>query len=135
MARGTASHHEERTFSLSVALICGIVIWHLARCGAWPAAIGWATVSAAVLLIGRLRPQWLVLPSAVWWRLLRALGWINGRMLLTLLFFGLVTPVGWIMRRIFGWDPLTLAWKRRATGGWADYPASRRDPHHYQQMF
>ena len=134
MARPVDPHREERTFSVSFALICGVVAWHGAQQSTWP-AVGWAALGAAVLFIGRLHPQWLKASSALWWRLLRAVGWINGRILLTLLFFGLVTPVGWIMRRIFGWDPLALAWKRRGTGGWADYPASRRNPHHYQQMF
>ena len=60
-----------------------------------------------------------------------ALGWLNSRLLLGVLFVFFLTPIG-VLMRARGWDPLWL--KRRAgAGGWAPYPA--RDTKHYERMY
>jgi len=60
----------------------------------------WA-VGVAVILIGPalVRPRILAPLYRIWMQLAHALGWINTRIILTLVFFGLVTPLGLLGRK------------------------------------
>jgi hypothetical protein len=71
-------------------------------------------------------------PSAWWWRFSRALGHVNARILLTLMFALVFVPVSLLWRAI-GKDP--LARRRDRWPGWSTYPARYRDAHHYTRMF
>lgn len=131
----------ERDFGLSVGTVCAL----LAAYGWWrgapapasadggPGALApWILAGVAVWLIGfaLVQPSLLAIPSALWWRLAHMLGWVNSRVLLSALYFGILTPVG-LLKRAGGWDPLRL--KRTRASGWVAYPS--RDPKHYERMF
>jgi len=64
-------------------------------------------------------------------RLAHVLGWVNSRVLLTALFFLVLTPMGLVLR-LAGRDPLRL--RRREGSGWSPYPPRFRDPKHYERM-
>ena len=71
-----------------------------------------------VLLIGGLvHPPLLKYPSAVWWRFSRALGYVNARILLTMLFSVVLVPLSMIWR-MTGKDP--LARRRQKWPGMVD---------------
>ena len=64
--------------------------------------------SALVVLVLAMAAPSLFRPVAVvWLGLARLLGAISSRVLLTLVFFAIVTPIGWV-RRLAGKDPLRL---------------------------
>lgn len=66
----------------------------------------WAlVVASAFFLTGLLRPDFLEWPHRGWMALAHALGWINTRILLGILFYGLLAPLG-ILKRTFAEDPL-----------------------------
>jgi hypothetical protein len=100
-----AGRRQWRSFGL-------IVGGALALLGAWPAVArggsprAWALTLAA-LLIGSalLHPPILRHPHAWWMRLGRTLGWINTRIILSLLFYGVFTPIG-VIRRWMGKDSM-----------------------------
>jgi len=53
--------------------------------------------------------------------------------ILAIVFFGLIMPVG-VIKRLFGWDPL----RRRSSPGasyWISYNARQRDPRHFEKMY
>ena len=57
---------------------------------------------------------------------------ISTRVVLAIVFFLVITPVG-IVTRLCGWDPL----RRRAAPAdsyWKPYSARQRDPRHYEKM-
>ena len=57
---------------------------------------------------------------------------ITMRVVLAIVFFLVITPVGIVMR-LCGWDPL----RRRAASAdsyWKPYRARQRDPRHYEKM-
>ncbi|MBI2495064.1 MAG: hypothetical protein HYY59_07510 [Candidatus Omnitrophica bacterium] len=124
---------QERSFGLSVGLIFGL----LAAFALWRGrpAVGWVCGLIAVALVvpALTRPAWLRIPSRLWWRLARALGWVNTRVLLSVFFFFVVTPTGLVMR-LCGWDPLH---RRRASrgSGWVPHSERYRDPKHYERMY
>lgn len=121
----------ERSFGLSVGCVC------LAA-----AALAWwrahPTFSLILLVVGALlvgfglaAPSALRVPNRVWWRFAQALGWMNARVLLTLFFAVVLTPVG-VTMRMFGRNPLRGL---RAQTNWRPYAARRRDPRHYEHLF
>lgn len=122
----------EQSFGYTVGgACCGLALL------AWWRGAG--TVSAILLVTGvglvgmaYAAPGVLRVPNRVWWRCAQALGWINSRILLTLFFALVVTPVG-VAMRAFGRQPLRPA--KGATTNWTTYPVRRRDPRHYERMF
>jgi hypothetical protein len=122
----------ERSFGASVgAVLCAIAIV-LAWRGRVTRAEWLGGVGAVLLVLGLVQPSLLKWPSAAWWRFAQALGYLNARILLTVLFGIVLTPLGLIWR-LTGKDPLTR--RRERWSGWADYPARYRDRKHYERMF
>jgi hypothetical protein len=122
----------ERSFGLScggvLCLIAAVAMWRGHRVGAEaPGAVG-----AVLVVLGALRPSLLAWPSAWWWRFARALGYVNARVLLTVVFVIVFVPLGLIWR-LTGNDPLCR--RRRTWPGWSPYPSRYRDPRHYQRMY
>jgi hypothetical protein len=122
----------ERSFGLSV----GGVLVAIALALSWRGRLGRAEVlggvGAFLLFFGTVRPQLLKWPSAAWWRFSRVLGYVNARILLTLLFSLLLVPVSFIWR-VIGKDPLQR--RRDKFEGWTPYPARYRDRTHFERMF
>ncbi|MES1255882.1 MAG: SxtJ family membrane protein [Acidobacteriota bacterium] len=122
----------ERSFGLSV----GAVLCAIAAALVWRGRLGRAEVLGAVgatlVVCGTVYPPLLKWPSALWWRFSRALGYVNARVLLTVFFALVLTPVS-LLWRLSGKDP--LARRRERWPGWTTYPARYRDARHYTRMF
>ena len=88
-------------------------------------------VGTLLVGLGLVAPVALRVPNRLWWRVAQAVGWVNTRILLTLFFAVVLTPVGVVMR-LFGRNPLRGA---DAQTNWTPYPARRRDPRHYERLF
>lgn len=128
------SYRAEREFGLIVGGI-------LALLGGWwfyrgklgsvaPVLLG---VGALLVLLGIVFPRSLVLPNRAWMLLAVALSFISTRIILAIVFFFVVTPIG-LIKRITGWDPL----RRRAAASdsyWQPYSERQRDARHYEKMF
>jgi len=130
IAKGPAN--PERSFGLSV----GIVLCAIAALLLWRGRVTRAEIVGGIgfvlVVLGVAYPPLLTLPSAVWWRFARVLGYVNARVLLTVLFAIVLVPLSMVWR-LTGKDPLT---RRRASWpGWRPYPARYRDHHHYSRMY
>jgi hypothetical protein len=64
-----------------------------------------------------------------WMRLAHALGWINSRILLALIFYLVITPMG-LVQRLVGRDAL-----RRRGSGSASYWIPRTEPKQSKEQF
>lgn len=122
----------ERAFGLSV----GTVLMLIAAFAVWRERYLTAEilggVGAVLVVLGYLKPLWLYWPSKVWWRMALALGYVNARVILTVAFGVLLTPIGLIWR-VLGKDPMA---KRQANWrGWTEYPPRYRDRNHYSRMY
>ena len=74
----------------------------------------WPIIAAAVLsFFALVRPLWLNPFYRVWMRLANVLGWINTRIILSLIFFLVVLPTGLIMR--LSRDPMRRKWDKAVT--------------------
>jgi polyferredoxin len=90
-------------------------------------------VGPALILLGLVLPQALVLPNKAWMALAEALAFVSTRIILAFVFFGIVTPIG-VVKRLFGWDPLNRRAAKRDSY-WKPYTERQRDPRHYEKMF
>jgi len=62
-------------------------------------------LGALLVLLGLFWPRALVLPNKAWMLLAEGLSFVTTRLILGLVFFLVVTPIG-IVKRMMGWDPL-----------------------------
>ena len=128
------AHRQERSFGISVGTVC----WAIWACAWWRGGgerLLWlGLLGASLMVMGRLAPAWLRMPSAVWWKLSHALGWMNARVILSCLFFLVFTPVGLVLR-LAGHDPLRLRRRAAGTSAWSPYPERLRNSAHYERMF
>jgi len=96
-------------------------------------ALGLLGLGGGLMLLGAFVPVALVVPNRAWMGLAAVLSSITTSIVLAVVFFGLVTPIGFI-KRMSGWDPL----RRRAKSSgsyWDIYPDRQRDARHYEKMF
>jgi len=89
------------------------------------------TIAAVLIVLALVRPALLAGPAAGWSRIGHALGWFNSRVLLTVMFFLVLWPIG-VISRLFGSDPLE---RRRRQSMWTAYPERLRDPKHFERLF
>ena len=122
----------DRSFGLSVGSVLCAIAALMAFRGHFVRAEIFGALGAALIVFGALKPSLLRGPSALWWRFAGVLAWINARVLLTLLFFVALVPLG-IFRRLAGWDPLGR--RRERWLGWAPHSSRYADPKHYSRMF
>jgi xanthine/uracil permease len=122
----------ERSFGVSVGgvlIVIALALWWRGRVGRAEILAG---IGSALLLFGLLQPRLLKWPSAAWWKFSRILGYVNARIILTLMFSLLLVPVS-LLWRLIGKDP--LARRREKFEGWTPYPARYRDRTHFERMF
>ena len=62
-------------------------------------------VSLPSLILGVVKPSLLLYPYKFWMLLGKILGWINSRLILSMIFFLVLIPISLLMK-IFGYDPL-----------------------------
>ena len=104
----TATVKDLRNFGLLVGAIFVVI-------GFWPVVFRgeslrlWAVGLGGVLAIfGAVAPATLAPVHKGWMRVGHVLGWINTRILLGIVFYGLVTPIG-VMFRLMGKDTMRQA--------------------------
>lgn len=62
-------------------------------------------VGGVLVVLGLVYARALVWPNRVWMRFAEALSYVSTRIILAVVFFVVLTPIG-IVRRATGWDPL-----------------------------
>ena len=96
---------ELRNFGLIVGgifLVIGLwpIVWRGDDMRLWAVGLG-----GVLIPLGLLVPAVLAPVFKVWMKVGHVLGWINTRIILGILFDGLITPMGVVMR-LFGWDAM-----------------------------
>jgi len=129
-----ASFRAQREFGL---LVGGIFVllssWWLYRGKFTVLAEVLLPLGALLVLLGLFLPRALVLPNKAWMLLAEGLSFVTTRLILGLVFFLVVTPIG-IVKRMMGWDPLGRRGARRESY-WQPYSERQHDPRHYEKMY
>lgn len=128
------SYKVERNFGLIVGGVFTLLsVWWLYREKFVSVASWTLTLGVALMVFGLIFPRALFYPNRAWMALAEVLAFISTRIILGLVFFLIVTPIG-VAKRLFGWDPLN----RRAVpkpSYWHPYGERQRDSRHYEKMF
>lgn len=109
--------------------LLGLLPWVLRRGEPRPWLLGLGAVLAALAVVW---PEGLRVPHRGWTALGHVLGWINTRILLGIVFFLVVTPLG-AAARLFGRDPMRRRFDPEATSYRQDREA--RPGAHMRQPF
>ena len=127
-------YYLERQFGWVVGGVAAAIgLWSIVR-GSWGRA-GLLVFAIGVLLLGLgvLAPRLLVYPRRAWMGLAEVLSMISTRIILGVVFFAIVTPIGFVLKR-GGWDPLARRREKRPTF-WSPYSNRLSDPKHFEKMF
>lgn len=112
------SRKEQRKFGLTMAVAFAVLAalrWWIAS--RTPYLL--LALAAVFLLAGLIVPRALGPVFAVWMRFAEAVNWVMTRVLLTLAYFGLITPARYL-NDWFGSDPLKRSWDASAASYWEE---------------
>lgn len=132
MQYSEATPKQLRSFGLLVGVIFAVIslwpmIWHGETLRIWALIVAGVLAVPAVVM-----PKSLKLIYCGWMAVGDMLGWINTRIILGIVFYGVVTPIG-AFRRWRGHDPMQRSWDPKAES----YRVLRnsRDAKHMQRQF
>jgi polyferredoxin len=108
-----------------------IALWPMVFRGESPRS--WAlAISIVMSSTGLIYPPILKPVFKVWMAIGEVLGWINTRIILSVLFYGLIVPIGFFLRMTKK-DPMQRAFDRNATT--YRIPRTKRPATHMQRQF
>ena len=120
----------------SALLVSGVLLliaaWNIYR-GRVTVVLVFATAGVALVFVGLLVPPAARAFHKGWMRLAVALGHVNSRVLLTLMYYLVFTPYG-LVSRLFARDPL----RRRGAGGesyWVERKRTRQGREQFERLF
>lgn len=88
------------------------------------ASFFWLFVGGALIVLGVIAPSALRYPYYVWMTLAAVLGLIVAPVILAMLFYFVLTPIG-LLQRLFGTDPLARRYEPDAASYWKKKPVMR----------
>ncbi len=130
------SFRAEREFGLIVggvfALLGG---WWLYRGKLTSIAQFLAVLGGLVVFLGIVVPKVLVYPNKGWMKLAEVLSYITTPLILGIVYFVVLTPIG-IIKRAMGWDPLHRRAARTGSDSfWRPYSERQKNARHFEKMF
>ena len=122
-----------RKTALSVgAVLFTLALWSLYRHHPMRAdCLG--TGGAVLLLLGTFFPQYTVAFHNAWMKLAAALGFVNSRILLAIVFYGIFTPLG-LMLKLSAWDPLNRR-RKKTSSYWVPRVSTRQPREQFERLF
>jgi len=108
----------------------GLAVWHKTHSLAAPRIIwGCALVAVAIYYAvpSLRRPAYLG-----WMYAAFPIGWVVSHLLMVVVFYGVLTPIGLLMR-LFGRDPLNRTFDRSATSYWIEHDPGSDLDRYFQQ--
>jgi hypothetical protein len=100
----------------------GMALWQGLARGHVSQALVFALIAVTIGPLGLVRPEWMRWVYVGWMVLAFPIGWTVSQVMLTVMFFGLFTPIGLIFRLI-GRDPLHRVRSTERNSYWTPKPA------------
>ena len=116
--------------AVALGILGGLLFWWDKTHGA---TVLWS-VAGAMLLLGMALPVVLWPLERIWFYFALALGWLNTRILLSVVFYLLFTPTGGIMR-LLGKDALQRKFRTSKETYWHDISDDEFDPENYERQY
>ena len=127
------SKKDLRKFGITVggALIIIAVILLLTR---KPSALYFGSIGSLFVLLGLTAPKLLKPLNKIWMSFSILLGWLMTRVILTILFYIAITPIG-LLTKLFRKDFLELKIDKAKTSYWQKRDRKKFDPVDYERQF
>ena len=127
------SDRDLRVFAIVQLIVAGVGAWLIHRRLHWDqAAMVLVALSLLLLVAGFVRPR-ILWPLFVGWMVAAfPIGWVMSHLLLAIVYFGIVTPIGCLLR-LRGRDALQLKADER-TSYWNARPASPDSAQYFRQF-
>ena len=136
VARGGGAAVTNAQARKSALLVAGVLLaiaaWNLYR-GRTTVVIVLGAISAALVVAGLFVPVAARAFHNAWMRFAVALGHINSRVLLTLMYYLVMTPYG-LVSRLVGRDPLRRRGER-AESYWIERKRTRQEREQFERLF
>lgn len=129
---GVTNAQARKSALVVAAVLLLIAAWNFYR-GRTTVVVIFASISAALIVAGLFVPVVARAFHKAWMRLAVALGHVNSRVLLTLMYYLVFTPYG-LVSRLVGRDPL----HRRGAGGesyWVGRKRTRQEREQFERLF
>lgn len=124
-----------RNFGLTMAVALALIGVAMRLAGHHPPRAFWAWgLAAGFLLLGLVAPRALKEIHRVWMGLAFVLGWFVSRIILSVIFFGIITPIGIVMK-LAGKDILSEKIDRNASTYWIPRDPAADDPKRCEKPF
>jgi Saxitoxin biosynthesis operon protein SxtJ len=123
----------DRKFGLTLGIVFALIaVVKLVERSHW--GIIWSVLAVALIGCALLRPSLLSVPNALWLKLGLLLHRIVNPIIMAVLFFGTILPIGLLMR-VLGKDPLRLTLDRAADSYWLPRSDERPQSEAMRQQF
>ena len=133
MTKQTVTDAQARKTAFLVAgVLLALAAWNLYR-GRMTVVVVLGSIGFALLLMGLLLPSLARRFHIAWMKLAAILGYINSRILITLMFYGLITPFGFLSR-LFGRDTLNRRAQARESY-WIPREKTRQTKEGFERQF
>lgn len=129
----TATPRELKRFGLMM----GVILFALAVYLFWKEKSSYpyfAAVGAVFTGVGLFQPKLLRPVYQGWMTIAVIMGFVMTRVILTVLFFGLFTPIA-LLARLFGKDLLLQRWDKKASTYWVTREQGEFNPQSAERMF
>ena len=138
----TSSKSEQRKFGLLIAVALALLVfvrwlihgWLHGFAGLSTFSIAMLVVAAIFLVLGLLLPRALRPVFVLWMKFAEAVNWVMTRVLLTVAFYGMISPVR-VLVQIFSEDPLKRKRLPDAPTYWEEPEDQPKEFDRYRQQF
>ena len=124
---------ELRKFAITISVALGVlgvlILWRNGQAG-----LIFLSIGAVIFLAGLVWPKSLALLYKAWMALALVLGLIMSHIILALVYYVVLTPIGFFMK-IVRRDPLELSFDRNAKSYWIKRQKGVHDKASYEKMF
>jgi hypothetical protein len=117
------------TIGIFLLFIAGFLFWKQR-----PSFPYFVYIGAGFALLGLAAPIVLKPIYKVWMSFAVVMGFVMTRVILTVLYFGMFTPIA-LIAKMLGKDLLDERWDKKATTYWVKRPATTFDPRSAENMF
>ena len=122
-------HEFGLTIGAILVILGGVAVWR--GKGVYPYFLGCGLV---LIIAGIALPQILKWPQKIWMGFAVILGFFMSRLVLSILFYAVITPIGMIMR-LFGKDILDQRIDKTATSYWKARDDARKTKESYLNQY
>lgn len=108
-----------------------LLAWNHWKFPAWSAVP--LAVSLIIAVVGGVSPPSIRGIYRIWMAAVGTLGWLVSHLVLAIVYYGVVTPIGWGLRWWSG-DPLKLDFDRNAESYWERRPSDKAPSSYFRQF-